>query len=58
MLAILRLAASEKEREQFSINAEASFFARFTLETMVDAYTSLYSNSPRRGRDRRKQAET
>ena len=53
--AILRLAAGEKEREQFSINAEASFFAHFTLETMVDAYTSLYLNSPRNGSDRRKQ---
>jgi glycosyltransferase involved in cell wall biosynthesis len=44
--AILRLASSEEEREQFSINAKTSFFASFTLEGMVEAYTSLYQNSP------------
>ncbi len=50
--AILRLAGSEKERKQYSMNAEASFFARFTLETMFDAYTSLYRNSRRSPRAR------
>jgi glycosyltransferase involved in cell wall biosynthesis len=54
--AILRLAGSEKEREQFSINAKETFFARFTLETMVDAYTNLYKNLPRRRRDREKRS--
>jgi glycosyltransferase involved in cell wall biosynthesis len=44
--AILRLAGSEKEQEAFSINAKASFFTSFTLEAMVETYTSLYQNSP------------
>jgi glycosyltransferase involved in cell wall biosynthesis len=43
--AILRLAGSEEERKQFSMNAKESFFARFTLEAMCDAYTNLYRNS-------------
>jgi glycosyltransferase involved in cell wall biosynthesis len=45
--AILRLAGSDAERKQFSINAEAAFHARFTLEAMVDAYMDLYRNTPR-----------
>ena len=45
--AILRLAGSKAEREQFSLNAEAAFHARFTLRAMVDAYTELYRNTPR-----------
>jgi glycosyltransferase involved in cell wall biosynthesis len=56
--AILRLAGSEKEREQFSMNAKASFFARFTLETMLVSYTNLYRNSSRGQRDRRTRAES
>jgi glycosyltransferase involved in cell wall biosynthesis len=40
--AILRLAANDEEREQFSKNAEAAFHAHFTLQTMVDAYMGLY----------------
>jgi glycosyltransferase involved in cell wall biosynthesis len=45
--AILRLAGSDAEREQFSMNAGAAFHARFTLEAMVDAYMDLYRNTPR-----------
>jgi glycosyltransferase involved in cell wall biosynthesis len=45
--AILRLAGREAEREQFSMNAQAAFHARFTLEAMVDAYMELYRNTPR-----------
>lgn len=56
--AILRLAGSKKEQELFSMNAKASFFARFTLEAMVDAYATLYWNSPGSWRDRRKSAES
>jgi glycosyltransferase involved in cell wall biosynthesis len=40
--AILRLAAIDAERAQFSINAEEAFHSRFTLETMADAYMGLY----------------
>jgi len=40
--AILRLAGSGAEREQFSRNAEAAFGERFTLEAMADAYMELY----------------
>ena len=46
--AILRLAGCEKDRRQFSVNAEESFGARFTLEAMSDAYTHLYRGSPSR----------
>jgi glycosyltransferase involved in cell wall biosynthesis len=45
--AILRLAGNEAEREQFSRNAQAAFQARFTLPAMVEAYMSLYRNTPR-----------
>lgn len=45
--AILRLATNKDEREKFSINAEAAFYERFTLQIMVDAYMDLYQNTPR-----------
>jgi glycosyltransferase involved in cell wall biosynthesis len=45
--AILRLASSNAEREQFSKNAIEAFHYRFTLGTMVDAYMDLYRNTPR-----------
>jgi len=45
--AILRLAASDAEREYFSANALETFHARFNLQTMVDAYMDLYRNTPR-----------
>ena len=45
--AILRLAARDAEYEHFSMNAEATFHTRFTLQTMVDAYMDLYWNTPR-----------
>jgi glycosyltransferase involved in cell wall biosynthesis len=49
--AILRLAGSEQERRQFSMNAKASFFARFTLQAMSEGYTHLYLNSGRNQRN-------
>jgi glycosyltransferase involved in cell wall biosynthesis len=45
--AILRIAGSDAEREQFSKNAEATFHSSFTLQTMVDAYMNLYRNTTR-----------
>ena len=45
--AILRMASNGEEREQFSKNAEEAFHARFTLQTMVDAYMDLYRKTPR-----------
>ncbi len=45
--AILRLARLDAERQQFSTNAEEAFHSRFTLQTMVDAYTDLYRNTSR-----------
>jgi glycosyltransferase involved in cell wall biosynthesis len=45
--AIVRMASDPAERQQFSINAEVSFRAHFTLETMVDAYMGLYRNTVR-----------
>jgi glycosyltransferase involved in cell wall biosynthesis len=45
--AILQLAHSDAERKQFSKKAEDAFHARFTLNTMVDAYMDLYRNTPR-----------
>ncbi len=45
--AILRLASSDAEREQFSKNAEASFHSYFTLAAMVNAYMDLYRNTRR-----------
>jgi glycosyltransferase involved in cell wall biosynthesis len=48
--AIVRLASSDAEREQFSRNAEAAYRARFTFEAMTDAYMDLYRNTTRSGR--------
>lgn len=45
--AILRLARSDAEREQFSKNAEAAFNSYFSLGTMVDAYMELYRKTAR-----------
>jgi len=45
--AILRLAGSDAERKQFSMNAEAAFNSRFTLQKMVDTYLDLYRITPR-----------
>jgi glycosyltransferase involved in cell wall biosynthesis len=46
-VAILRMAASDAARIEFSRNAVEAFNSRFTLETMVDAYMELYKKSPR-----------
>jgi glycosyltransferase involved in cell wall biosynthesis len=43
--AILRLAASDEERAQFSTNAKETFYSRFTLQAMTDAYMNLYRNT-------------
>jgi glycosyltransferase involved in cell wall biosynthesis len=45
--AILRLAGNPAERNQFSSNGEASFHARFSLATMVNAYMDLYQDTAR-----------
>jgi glycosyltransferase involved in cell wall biosynthesis len=45
--AILHTASSAGERKQFSMNGEAAFHSRFTLQTMVDAYMDLYRNTTR-----------
>src|SRR5665213_1152674 len=45
--AILRLTGSDATREQFSMNAEAAFHSRFSLQTMVDGYMDLYRNTSR-----------
>ena len=45
--AILRLAGSESERRQFSINAEAAFRSCFTPGAVVNAYMDLYRNTAR-----------
>ena len=45
--AILRLARGDAEREQLSKSAEEAFHSRFTLQTMVDAYSDLYRNTRR-----------
>lgn len=44
---MLRMAANDAERTQFSTNAEEAFHSRFTLQKMADAYMELYCNSPR-----------
>ncbi len=49
--AILRMAGNEAERGQFSSNAQEAFHARFTLQTMAEAYMELYRN-PRRALSR------
>ncbi|MGA3160847.1 MAG: glycosyltransferase [Terracidiphilus sp.] len=46
-VAILRLAARDAERTQFSTNAKAAFHTRFTLPAMVDSYMDLYRNTSR-----------
>jgi len=43
--AILRLASSPTEREQFAINAETAFRIHFALQGMADAYMNLYRNT-------------
>jgi glycosyltransferase involved in cell wall biosynthesis len=48
--AILRLAGSQTDRQQFSINGKAAFDQYFTLKTMVDAYMDLYRKTPSDGR--------
>jgi glycosyltransferase involved in cell wall biosynthesis len=45
--AILRLAACDSERKQFSMNAEEAFHSRFNLQTMAYAYMDHYRNTPR-----------
>jgi glycosyltransferase involved in cell wall biosynthesis len=45
--AILRMARSNAEREQFSRNAEAAFRSQFTLERMAEAYMNLYQDTAR-----------
>ncbi|MGD0548725.1 MAG: glycosyltransferase [Terracidiphilus sp.] len=45
--AILKLAANDAERAQYSAHAEAGFRSRFTLQAMADAYMDLYRNTPR-----------
>jgi glycosyltransferase involved in cell wall biosynthesis len=51
--AIVRLATHPEERQQFSMNAEASFRSHFTLQTMTDAYLELYRTTPRAARANR-----
>jgi L-malate glycosyltransferase len=48
--AILRLAGSDAERKQFSLNAETAFNSSFTLKAMVDTYMELYTNTTRERR--------
>lgn len=45
--AILRLAASDAERAEFSANAMKAFRLHFTLQAMVDAYADLYRSTRR-----------
>jgi len=45
--AILRMAAGDAEREQFSKNAIEAFHAHFTLQKTADAYMDLYRNTAR-----------
>ena len=45
--AILRLATSDSERQQFSKNAEAAFRSRFSLQSMAETYMDLYRNTSR-----------
>lgn len=52
--AILRLAASDAERAQFSASAKEAFRSRFTLQAMTNAYMDLYRNTPRAQRAARK----
>jgi glycosyltransferase involved in cell wall biosynthesis len=43
--AILHVAINDAERRQLSMNAEAAFHSRFTLQAMADAYMNIYRNS-------------
>jgi glycosyltransferase involved in cell wall biosynthesis len=45
--AIVRMSETDSERKQFSVNAEETFYLRFTLQTMVDAYMELCKNTSR-----------
>jgi len=45
--AIVKLAGDERERNRFSASAESAFQSRFTLRTMVDAYSDLYRTTRR-----------
>jgi glycosyltransferase involved in cell wall biosynthesis len=45
--AILQLARSRAEREQYAQNAEEAFRSHFTLGAMVDAYMELYRDTAR-----------
>jgi glycosyltransferase involved in cell wall biosynthesis len=45
--AILRLANNDALREEYSRNAGEAFVSRFSLQTMVDAYTELYRSRTR-----------
>lgn len=45
--AILSLATSPTEREQFAMNAEAAFRTHFTPPVMLDAYMNLYRDTAR-----------
>jgi len=45
--AILCLASSPTEREQFAVNAETAFHKHFTLPVMLDAYMNLYRDTAR-----------
>jgi len=45
--AILRLAGSDAEQKQFSMNARTAFESWFMLQTMVDAYMGLYRKTIR-----------
>jgi glycosyltransferase involved in cell wall biosynthesis len=45
--AILRLAADDAKRAQFSTNANSAFHTRFTLPAMADSYMDLYRNTSR-----------
>jgi L-malate glycosyltransferase len=49
--AIVRMAGSSSEREQFSINAKDCFQSSFTLQAMVDGYMTLYGNTARSRRN-------
>jgi glycosyltransferase involved in cell wall biosynthesis len=45
--AIVRMAAQEAERGEYSRNAIAAFHERFTLKAMADTYMNLYRETPR-----------
>ncbi len=45
--AIVKMAINDAERQQFSKDAKAEFFSRFSIQAMNDAYMSLYRSTPR-----------